>query len=96
MAIEKRQSDTSSVMRHFMMTRRDLRERVLRLSLVWGIMTSLFPTHLNNEKGRAQVLAIAQIDYYKYFDSYERLLLKKTSQATREGYEVYITKDGNS
>ena len=63
-------------MRHLMVTRKDLRERVLRPSLIWGIMTSIFSTDLNTDSGRAQILLIAQIDYYKYFDTYERLLLE--------------------
>lgn len=49
-------------------------------------MTSTIASEFDNEAGRAEILSIAQVDYFKYFCAYERLLLEKTSQLMREQF----------
>ena len=82
-ALEKKDG---TCLRHFHLPREEFRERVLRHGVVWGVMTSTIATEFDSEAGRAKILSIAQIDYSKYFSAYERLLLDKTSQLTREGF----------
>ena len=82
-ALEKK-SKQEGKLKHFFVTSKELRERVLRPSAVWGVMTSLIATEFDNERGRAKILAISHLDYKRYFNLYERSLLDKISKAMKE------------
>ena len=83
LALDKKDGAT---FRHFYLPHADFRERVLRHGVIWGVMTSTIASEFDNEAGRAEILSIAQVDYFKYFCAYERLLLDKTSQLMREEF----------
>ena len=42
-------------------------------------MTTLIATEHDNDKGRSKIMAIANIDYKRFFNDYERDLLQKLS-----------------
>ena len=60
-----------------------MRDKVLRIGVVWGLMTSLIGSEYDSEKGRVRILRIAQIDYKEYFTSYERRLIEETSKMVK-------------
>ena len=77
------QSKDGSKFKHFFTSRDDLRERVLRPGIVWGLMTRTIATEFDSEKGRASVFEISQVSFKKYFSFEERALLEGTSQLNR-------------
>lgn len=70
-------------LRHFLMTRNDFRLKCLRPSSAWSVMTSLFATEHDSERGRTRVMLVASLDYATYFSDYERNLLIRLSEIMR-------------
>ena len=67
-------------------------------------MTSLIATEFDNERGRTKIMAIAHLEYKRYFSTYERNLLKQISntivkdcgeKATRHSIEKYLHSQRN-
>mmetsp|Transcript_1950 Transcript_1950/g.2706 ORF Transcript_1950/g.2706 Transcript_1950/m.2706 type:complete len:107 (-) Transcript_1950:441-761(-) len=71
-------------MKHFHVFVGDFRTKVLPRGAVWGAMTSLISTEHDSDRGRAKIMAVAFLDYKRYFSNSERTLLAKLSTFMRQ------------